>query len=117
MNFKYERLPNLCFWCGCLMHDDQDCHLWVESEGSLLAESKQFGPWLKAAPFVPKGKYVVKVPGFFARKKDEVAKERLETVKNKPVVVVRTSKQATERGRTEKENAEVSNVGSMDPVF
>ena len=92
VNFKYERLPNLCFWCGRLMHDDQDCHLWVESEGSLLAESKQFGPWLKAAPFVPKRKYVVKVLGFFARKKDEVAKERLETVKNKPVVVVRTSK-------------------------
>ena len=66
---------------------------------------------------MPKRKYVVKVPGFFARKKDEVAKERLETVKNKPVVVVQTSKQATERGRTEKENAEVSNVGSMDPVF
>ena len=88
VNFKYERLPNLCFWCGCLMHDDQDCHLWVESEGSLLAESKQFGPWLKAAPFVSNRKYVVKVPGFFARKKAEAAKEKLETVKNKPVVVV-----------------------------
>ena len=88
VNFKYERLPNLCFWCGCLMHDDQDCHLWVESEGSLLAESKQFGPWLKAAPFVSNRKYVVKVPGFFARKKAEAAKEKLEMVKNKPVVVV-----------------------------
>ena len=74
------------------MHDDHDCHLWVESEGSLLPESKQFGPWLKAAPFVPNQKYVVKVPGFFARKKVEAAKEKLETVKNKPVVVVRTGK-------------------------
>uniref|UniRef100_A0A7N2LGL8 DUF4283 domain-containing protein n=1 Tax=Quercus lobata TaxID=97700 RepID=A0A7N2LGL8_QUELO len=60
--------------------------------GSLLAESKQFRPWLKAAPFVPNRKYVVKVPGFFARKKAEAAKEKLETMKNKLVVVVRTSK-------------------------
>ncbi|XP_075663044.1 uncharacterized protein LOC142632548 [Castanea sativa] len=25
--FKYERLPSLCFWCGCLTHDDCDCDL------------------------------------------------------------------------------------------
>jgi len=25
VSFKYERLPNLCYWCGCLMHDDKDC--------------------------------------------------------------------------------------------
>ena len=117
VNFKYERLPNLCFWCGCLMHDDQDGHLWVESEGNLLAESKQFGPWLKAAPFVPSRKYVVKVLGFFARKKDEATKEKLETVKNKPVVVVQPSKQAPEMCRLEKENAKVSNIGNMDSVF
>ena len=23
--FKYERLPNMCCWCGCLTHDDRDC--------------------------------------------------------------------------------------------
>ena len=25
VSFNYERLPNLCYWCGCLMHDDKDC--------------------------------------------------------------------------------------------
>ena len=25
VSFKYERLPNLCYWCGCLTHDDRDC--------------------------------------------------------------------------------------------
>lgn len=66
---------------------------------------------------MPNRKNVVKVPGFFVRKKAEEAKEKLEKVKNKPVVVVRTSTQAMEIGRPEKENVEVSNVGSMDPVF
>ncbi|XP_075655025.1 uncharacterized protein At4g02000-like [Castanea sativa] len=37
--FKYERLPSLCFWCGCMTHDDRDYDLWVESKGSLLLES------------------------------------------------------------------------------
>ena len=28
VSFKYERLPNLCYWCGCLTHQDWDCLLW-----------------------------------------------------------------------------------------
>ena len=23
--FKYERLPNICYWCGCLTHNNKDC--------------------------------------------------------------------------------------------
>ena len=22
VSFKYERLPNICYWCGCLNHSD-----------------------------------------------------------------------------------------------
>ena len=25
VSFKYECLPNICYWCGCLNHDDRDC--------------------------------------------------------------------------------------------
>lgn len=25
VNFKYERLPNLCYWCGRLTHHDKEC--------------------------------------------------------------------------------------------
>lgn len=32
-------------------------------------EARQFGPWLKAAPFVGARKNVISMPGFFSRKK------------------------------------------------
>lgn len=32
--FLYERLPNLCYWCGLLLHDDKGCVVWLNSKGS-----------------------------------------------------------------------------------
>ena len=29
VRFKYERLPNLCYWCWLLTHRDKECDLWV----------------------------------------------------------------------------------------
>ena len=72
VSFKYERLPNLCYWCGRLTHTDKDCEKWFESEGSLQTEHQQFGAWLRAPPFAAARKNVVAVPGFFAKKKTEV---------------------------------------------
>lgn len=68
VSFKYEQLPNLCYWCGCLTHDDSDCEFWINSEGTLKLEEQQFGPWLRASPFLASRKKVVSVPGFFAKK-------------------------------------------------
>ena len=28
VSFKYERLPNLCYWCRHLTHHDKECSLW-----------------------------------------------------------------------------------------
>lgn len=36
VSFKYECLPNICYWCGCLNHNDKDYGLWLDSEGMLL---------------------------------------------------------------------------------
>jgi len=33
VRFQYERLPNMCYWCGCLNHDDKECELWIQSRG------------------------------------------------------------------------------------
>ncbi len=27
--FKYEQLPNFCYWCGLLTHGEKDCALWL----------------------------------------------------------------------------------------
>ena len=42
IHFKYERLPSICYWCGCLDHDDRDYDLWVDSKGTLTTKQQQF---------------------------------------------------------------------------
>ena len=39
VSFKYEQLPNLCNWCDSLIHDNQDCELWIENGGKLPSEA------------------------------------------------------------------------------
>ena len=90
------------------MHDDRDCVRWVESEGKLPPEAQQFGPWLKAAPFVSARRYMVKVSGLFASKNSNTSAEKLNTVKTPPVVVVRTGNTTPEiiRHANEEDNME-----------
>ena len=40
--FQYEHLPNLCFWCRVLTHDDKDCEVWLKSKGRLVVDDQQF---------------------------------------------------------------------------
>ena len=84
VSFKYERLPNLCYWCGCLTHPDKDCERWIESEGSLRKEDQHFGPWMKAAPFIASRKNFLAVPGFFAKKKGEFSGQTQAENQNHP---------------------------------
>ena len=69
ISFKYERLPNFCFWCGCLNHSDKDCELWIESKGTLTPEQQQFNSSLKAALYASAGKDVIYVPGYYEKRK------------------------------------------------
>ena len=65
VSFKYERLPNLCYWCGGLSHDEKNCDLWINSKGTLKVENQQFGPCLRAAPYTSAGKDVIYIPGYY----------------------------------------------------
>lgn len=45
---KYERMPNFCYWCRKVLHNDRDCELWLRSKGSLKKDEQQFNDWLRA---------------------------------------------------------------------
>jgi hypothetical protein len=61
--FKYERLPNFCYWCGMLTHGDRDCERWLRSKGTLRREEQQYGAWLRAVVDRPIRRVEVKVAG------------------------------------------------------
>uniref|UniRef100_A0A7N2MTA8 Zinc knuckle CX2CX4HX4C domain-containing protein n=1 Tax=Quercus lobata TaxID=97700 RepID=A0A7N2MTA8_QUELO len=81
MSFTYERLPNLCYWCGLLMHDEKDCAIWLRSKGSLSRSDQQFGPWIRADQFNPAKKFVVEVRGYERSKSKQTHSEGMGTSK------------------------------------
>lgn len=42
VEFRFEKLPDFCFICGCLDHEENDCDLeldiWLANKSSLLAD-------------------------------------------------------------------------------
>ena len=62
--FKYERLPNLCYWCGRLTHQDRDCSIWVARKGSVQGSGQQYGSWLRASTPNLAKKTVIRVEGY-----------------------------------------------------
>jgi hypothetical protein len=63
ISFKYERLPNFCYWCRHVSQSDKDCPYWLRNKDSLSIEEQQFGPWLRASTERPWRKMEVKVEG------------------------------------------------------
>ena len=64
--FMYERLPNICYWCGSISHDNKDCSLWLRSKGTLKLDDQQFSPWIRAPLFNSTKKSFVEVKGYKA---------------------------------------------------
>lgn len=67
-NMKGSLISNICYRCGCLMHNDQDCEAWIDSEGTLTKLDREYGPWLRASPMIGTHKSVVSMPGFYSKK-------------------------------------------------
>ena len=112
VSFKYERLPNLCYWCGRLTHSDKDCEKWFDSEGSLQQEDQQFGAWMRASPFVAARKSVVEVPGFFAKKKKENTAQKAPASTSLPLEKNHTLEAGPADNSPTTVNAPCSNLGS-----
>lgn len=76
VSFKYERLPNICYWCGCFSHNDQDYEIWIDSEGSLVESDREYGPWLRASPMIGTRKSVVAISSFYTKKGGAIPGQR-----------------------------------------
>uniref|UniRef100_A0A2N9GDB5 Reverse transcriptase domain-containing protein n=1 Tax=Fagus sylvatica TaxID=28930 RepID=A0A2N9GDB5_FAGSY len=63
ISFKYERLPNYCYWCGHVTHSDKDCPFWLRNQEKLHMEEQQFGPWLRAPNERPWRRMEIKIEG------------------------------------------------------
>ncbi|CAA0815833.1 Unknown protein, partial [Striga hermonthica] len=48
VTFKYERLVNLCFYCGMIGHIEKSCKLRMEDIKNKMLHEGQFGEWLRA---------------------------------------------------------------------
>ncbi|XP_075640492.1 uncharacterized protein At4g02000-like [Castanea sativa] len=75
VNFRYERLPNICYWCGYFDQGDRDCDLWIQSKGTLKLESQQFGSWIRASQMGTK-KSMVRVSGFYKDRPENISTQR-----------------------------------------
>jgi hypothetical protein len=63
VSFKYEKLPNFCYWCGLITHCDKDCSFWLRNRDTLEASKQQYGAWLRAPPGLPHRRKTVSVKG------------------------------------------------------
>ena len=70
-------MPNICYWCDCLAHDDRDYDLWIKIEGTIWVDHREFRPSLYALPFAVSRKSVINVPGYYTtRKKTSAGTDR-----------------------------------------
>ena len=86
VSFKYEQLPNLCYWCGRLTHNNHDYELWLDSAGTLKETEKQYGPWIQTPPFAGSRKAVITVPGFYMKNKGIPKEDKSDGLPRRPSV-------------------------------
>lgn len=50
IKMRYERLSDLCFFCGIIGHIAKDCNLSFIINSSPSPKNNNFGPWLRFIP-------------------------------------------------------------------
>ncbi|OMP03234.1 hypothetical protein COLO4_10561 [Corchorus olitorius] len=48
VSFRYEKLPDFCYVCGCLNHTENECEKAVIMRRDSGKVKKEYGPWLRA---------------------------------------------------------------------
>ena len=80
MSFKYERLPNICPWCGKLMHMDKECPIWETGKHALKDAEQQFGSWMRVVTPNLARESVVRVAGLKDDDSETASSEQLDDV-------------------------------------
>ena len=113
VSFKYERLPNIYYWCGCFNHGDKDCDIWIQSKGTLQVSSQQFGAWLRAPPAASTNSKVIRVSGYYENRKENISTQRRKAEKQRPIPIpapARETQAEKETGDTKAEISEALNL-------
>uniref|UniRef100_A0A2N9J7Z2 Reverse transcriptase domain-containing protein n=1 Tax=Fagus sylvatica TaxID=28930 RepID=A0A2N9J7Z2_FAGSY len=64
VSFRYERLPNFCYWCGIPTHGEKDCEAWLKTGDAEKAKIPEFGEWLRASQERAIRRVQIKVEGW-----------------------------------------------------
>lgn len=120
VSFKYEQLPNLCYWCGCLTHNDRDCDLWTDSEGTLTEADKQYGLWIKAPPFTGYHNTIVTVPSYYVKMQPRQTSNSFPGTSQQPPKATMLAQNQTTIAHPKKvtvESGKSSNSNLIDPFL
>ena len=63
VSFKYEKLPNFCYWCDMVSHVDEECEIWLANKGKTPAAQQEYGAWLHSLPYNPGRTPYTMMPG------------------------------------------------------